>query len=32
MRDSVVVEKVLISTDTYKAQPKIDYIGAEERI
>ena len=32
MRDSVVVEKVLISTDTYEAQPKIDYIGIEERI
>lgn len=31
MRGTTVVERVLISKDTYKAQPKIDYIGAQER-
>ncbi len=32
MRGATVVERVLISKDTYKAQPKIDYIGASERV
>lgn len=31
MRGSTVIEQKLISKDTYKAQPKIDYIGAQER-
>ena len=31
MRGTTVIERVLISTDTYKAQPKIDYIGAQQR-
>ena len=31
LRGSVVIEEKLISTDTYKAQPIIDYIGAQKR-
>ncbi len=31
LRGTVVIEQELISTDIYKAQPKIDYIGAQER-
>lgn len=31
LRGTTVIEQKLISTDTYKAQPKIDYIGVEER-
>lgn len=32
LRGSTVIEQKLISKDTYKAQPKIDYIGASERV
>ena len=31
LRGSTVIEQKLISKDTYKAQPKIDFIGAQER-
>jgi len=31
LRGSTVVEQRLISTDTYKAQPKVDYVGVEAR-
>lgn len=31
LRGTTVIEQKLISKDTYKAQPKIDYIGVEER-
>lgn len=31
LRGGTVVEQILISTDTYKAQPKVDYVGNERR-
>lgn len=31
LRGTTVIEQQLISKDTYKAQPKIDYVGVEER-
>lgn len=31
LRGTTVIEQKLISTDTYKAQPKVDYIGTQER-